>query len=234
MSYASLDEPWCIDGLIAHGLFAVRKMAEAKSYDQISEAHGKYFLKRPRDASHLLDPGLKNSTVGIFTAGKDDWFWLEDYSTEEDDRLIKKPVWYDDEDKGPELAWRWAHQSFESRDFVLCEQHRFEREWGYVMWDYSRLLEFGVMENEWDRADVAEDGRDSRPSSESRDRRWKIYLAGGSGWWSAEDESKVVWPGGCAPWDKPVEIKPEKWDPKDGRTIDEAKEFIKRLRLQLP
>ncbi|KAK6599905.1 hypothetical protein H4I96_07231 [Botrytis cinerea] len=143
--------------------------------------------------------------------------------------LSKNPVWYDDEDKGPELVWRWAHQSCGSVDFVLCDKHRFEREWGYVMWDYSRILELGVTESEWERTDDAENNKGSRPSRESMDRREKIYRTGGRGWWSAEDESKVVWPDGCAPWDKPV--KPERWDPKDGKSIDEAKDFIKRLKL---
>ncbi|TGO47290.1 hypothetical protein BCON_0285g00150 [Botryotinia convoluta] len=223
MEYASFDDPENIEPLIARGLFAIRNMVEAKSYEQIRKA---YCQNYPEYSSHLLDHGLRNSTNG---SGEDEWYWLEDYSKEDDDKFINKPVWCDDNDKGPELVWRWAHQSCNSINFVLCDKHRFEREWGYVMWDYSRILELRVMENEWERTDDAENGRGSRPSRESMDRRGIIYRAGGRGWWTAEDESKVVWPDGCAPWDKPV--KPGRWDSKDGRSIDEAKDFIKRLKL---
>ncbi|KAM3065460.1 hypothetical protein ACMFMG_011652 [Clarireedia jacksonii] len=223
MEYASFDDPENIEPLIARGLFAVRNMVEAKSYEQIRNAYYQYY---PEYSSYLLNYGLKNSTHG---SGEDEWYWLEDYSEEDDDNFIKKPVWCDDEDKGPELVWRWAHQSCNSTNFVLCDKHRFEREWGYVVWDYSRILELGVMENEWERTDDAENDKGSRPLRESMERRETIYRAGGRGWWSAEDESKVVWPDGCAPWDKAV--KAERWDPKNGKSIDEAKDFIRRLKL---
>ncbi|KAM0167930.1 hypothetical protein ACHAPF_011502 [Botrytis cinerea] len=222
MNYASFDDPENMEPLIARGLFAVRNMVEAKGYKEIRKS---YYQDYPEYSSNLLDHGLRNSAHG----SGDEWHWLEGYSKEEEDKFIKNPVWYDDEDKGPELVWRWAHQSCGSVDFVLCDKHRFEREWGYVMWDYSRILELGVTESEWERTDDAENNKGSRPSRESMDRREKIYRTGGRGWWSAEDESKVVWPDGCAPWDKPV--KPERWDPKDGKSIDEAKDFIKRLKL---
>ncbi|KAF7920498.1 hypothetical protein EAE99_008111 [Botrytis elliptica] len=225
MQYASFDDPEYIEPLIARGLFAIRDMLEAKSYEQICKA---YCQDSPKHSSHLLDHGLRNSTDG---SGEDELYhWLEDYSNEDDDKYVNKSVWCDDDDdKGPELVWRWAHQLFNSIEFVLCDKHRFEREWGYVMWDHSRLLELRVMENEWKMTEDAEKGRGSRPSKESMDRREKIYLAGGRGWWTAEDESKVVWPHGCAPWDKPKE--PDRWDSKDGRSIDEAKEFLKKLKL---
>ncbi|PQE17897.1 zinc finger domain-containing protein [Rutstroemia sp. NJR-2017a BBW] len=231
--YASFDSPEEIEARIARGLFAVRDMVEAKSYEQMLKAYKRSYEK---PSFFLLDHGLSNSTHGTFPKSEDHEYWLEDFSEEEDDAFIKKPVWCDDEDEGPELIWRWAHSWFHGADFVLCEQHRFEREWGYVMWDYARILQLRVMENEWTKTpnDVYVSGKGSGPPKESLERKWKIYRAGGRGWWSADDESKVVWRGGCAPWDKPVEILPDRWEKKDLRSIDEAKDFIKKLRLQLP
>ncbi|THV43905.1 hypothetical protein BGAL_0821g00020 [Botrytis galanthina] len=224
MLYASFDDSEYVEPLLARGLFAIRDMVEAKSYEQICEA---YCQDSPNYSSHLLDHGLRNSTD---SSGEDELYhWLEDYSEEDDDKFVNKSVWFDDDDKGPELVWRWAHQLFNCIEFVLCDKHRFEREWGYVMWDHSRLLELRVMENEWKATEDAENDRGLRPPQESMDRRDKIYLAGGRGWWTAEDESKVVWPHGCAPWDKPKE--PDRWNSKDARSIDEAKEFIKNLKL---
>ncbi|TGO54815.1 hypothetical protein BOTNAR_0258g00080 [Botryotinia narcissicola] len=164
MQYASFDDPEYIEPLIARGLFAIRDMLEAKSYEQICIA---YCQDSPNYSSHLLHHGLRNSTDG---------------SGEDDDKFVN-----------------------------------------------NRLLELRVMENEWEMTNDAENGRGSRPSKESMERRGRIYLAGGRGWWTAEDESKVVWPHGCAPWDKPKEL--DRWNTKDGRSIDEAKEFIKKLKL---
>ncbi|TGO83891.1 hypothetical protein BPOR_0579g00100 [Botrytis porri] len=90
-----------IEPLIARGIFAIRNMVEAKSYEQIREA---YTQDYPEHSSHLLDHWLRNSTDG---SGEDEWDWVEDYPKEDNDKFIKKPVWYDDDDdKGSEHVWR--------------------------------------------------------------------------------------------------------------------------------
>ncbi|KAF7956477.1 hypothetical protein EAE96_003817 [Botrytis aclada] len=188
IEYASFGNSEDIESLIARGLFAIRNMVEAKSYEEISKAYCQNF---PEYLPYSLDHGLKGST-GI--TEEDEWSRLKNYSKEDDDTFIKKPVWCDGDDKGPGLIWRWTHQSYYSIDFVLSDEHIFEREWGYVMWDHSRIRELRVMENEWERTEDAENERGSRPSQESLNRRRTIYHAGGRGWWTAGDESKVVWP----------------------------------------
>jgi hypothetical protein len=63
-----------------------------------------------------------------------------------------------------------------------------------------------------------------REREASLQRRSEIYRSGGRGWWSFEDESKVIWP-------KVSDQKPVKQRPKEVVSLSEAKDFLSTLKL---
>jgi len=95
------------------------------------------------------------------------------------------------------------------------------------MWDRGTLEEMGIFEDDWDelgralwREMVSRELREA-----SHKRREEIYRAGGRGWWSFEDESRIVWPDGKEPQNIALE---EKY--KGVETLEEAKAFILSLK----
>jgi len=85
----------------------------------------------------------------------------------------------------------------------------------------------GIFEEDWD-----EDGR--APYIEARSmelrvasqkRREQIHFNGGRGWWSFDDESKIIWPGGQEP--QKCILEEESKAPK---TLEEAKALILSMR----
>ena len=60
----------------------------------------------------------------------------------------------------------------------------------------------------------------------SWEQREKIFRAGGKGWWSWGDESKIAWKGGVAPGQGPsypAICKPN--------SLEEAREFLSMMKL---
>lgn len=69
--------------------------------------------------------------------------------TDEEQRgFIPEPVIRED-DTGPEDAWRWAHLHYTSRYWYNDPEHEDLRATGYVMWDSSRLLDWGILDKNW-------------------------------------------------------------------------------------
>ncbi|RDL35268.1 uncharacterized protein BP5553_07199 [Venustampulla echinocandica] len=107
-------------------------------------------------------------------------------------------------DLGPIQAWRWAHQHETRATFVYASPQSALREQGYVFWDLSRLEAWPAFQSPWEPPDTtaADNERISyRASLAMRDkciRRAQIYGLGGRGWWSPDDESKVVYPPGVS------------------------------------
>lgn len=86
-------------------------------------------------------------------------------------------------------------------DGVACPRMRELRRRGYVMWDHSRLVNWGFFRFQWHpmpREDPdTDDGRDAFREAVmmilSWRRRRELYDRGARGWWSENDESKLVW-----------------------------------------
>ena len=112
-------------------------------------------------------------------------------------------------DKGPEEAWRWAN--IIEMQWSSCEPRRTLRKRGYVMWDFARLAEWGLLDEDFTSIPHEDDGADlmlSRRIDELHDSckaRREIWDRGGRGWWSPEDESRIVWPPGG-----PIEVSKER------------------------
>ena len=117
---------------------------------------------------------------------------------EEKKRLLAKHSATNDPDPGPYNAWFWAHLHPGDHMFLWSGEHKPLRRRGYVMWDHSRLVD------EWNlfsKPYEAPEGDAVCGSTYSREymkysykRRPQIFDAGGTGWWSKDDESKIVWP----------------------------------------
>ncbi|DAA75553.1 TPA_exp: Uncharacterized protein A8136_1627 [Trichophyton benhamiae CBS 112371] len=119
---------------------------------------------------------------------------LSRYSGERLKHDIQKPGVRDD--RGPAEVWRATHLAMSSYNFVMADDHIPLRERGYVMWDYSRLSNWGLLRVPWqppprEPPEVARDMREK--VLRSHQRRTEIYLEGGRGWWSEEDESRVIY-----------------------------------------
>jgi hypothetical protein len=82
-----------------------------------------------------------------------------------------------------------------------------------VFWDRERLDEMRILDLPWRkqwsplmlRRDFGEMSRNWEWSRSNLKLSWRrrqlIFMAGGRGWWSEDDESKVQWPKGWSPWD---------------------------------
>ncbi len=67
------------------------------------------------------------------------------------------------------------------------------RERAYVFWDKERLRNHpdGFGEDPGDRRDF--DAAEHEDMIDSFDERSKVWLKGGSGYWSRDDTSRIVW-----------------------------------------
>ncbi len=122
-----------------------------------------------------------------------------------------KRIFFVEPDTGPENAWRWAHNSFSTVSLGQTDgDYHQVREWGYVMWDQVRLNEGDIFNKPLPERE--DDSKKEAEEQEEMCKSWKrrsfIHLAGGRGWWSWEDESKVLWPKGApSPLDDEVKRK---------------------------
>ncbi|PVH92818.1 hypothetical protein DM02DRAFT_619692 [Periconia macrospinosa] len=125
---------------------------------------------------------------------------LQQFTIEDNATQLKK-AFFDDPDPGPESCWRWAHAEDYVVNFVNSPLRISLRKWGYVMWDRATLDSWQVLRTRW----VPPSNSEQQAASELRTkvraeqefsfrRRYDIQAAGGSGWWSVGDESKVKWP----------------------------------------
>ena len=127
---------------------------------------------------------------------------LEKY-TDEEERLYVNPPFdnHDDDDNiGPAEAWRWAHARNAKDRFYYLKSHRSLRQRGYVMWDFKRHLDWGLLKKPV--ADILVSLRpgylrrvaEQQEQTESFEERLRIWEKGGRGWWARGDESQIQWP----------------------------------------
>lgn len=122
---------------------------------------------------------------------------ISEYTDEQKKALAKHSV-TNDQDPGPYNAWLWAHTDSEDYKYFFSEPHAPLRKRGYVMWDHARLVdEWNLFSRPFENIEN-ETGDEFTHSDEyieySYDRRSRIFMTGGTGWWSKDDESKIVWP----------------------------------------
>lgn len=170
----------------------------AQSYEE------RYCLLTPK--ASFISPSLPRVLWYIAPRDEEDTIPLRDY-TEEELEYFQVPE-TPEIDPGPLGAWRQAHWDLSFKDLVYSNSMRDARRWGYVMWDYSRLLESGFFafpytapppENnmsEEDRLDAV---------MESLIERRRLFWKGARGWWSKGDESHLQW-------ERPMEVSDDEED----------------------
>ena len=170
-------------GFLSKGLAFLHQAAVAQSYE---------------DRAALLCPNLKGDQ-GFLQAGL-----LEHEAGSDAPEHGYNPTVFpsDVEDSGAYDAWRWG---LEPEDITKRYYYQYEnidlREWGYCMWDLSRLQAWGFFDKPWKSYRAERDWVERQETSEQADARMKkswdarsrIYQRSGSGWWAEGDESKIVW-----------------------------------------
>ncbi|KAK7935315.1 hypothetical protein PG985_000810 [Apiospora marii] len=196
VEYGEAEAP-SIQRILFSGLENLHQIAEAETYEKRYGLIHHYRAGRgsPLSTELFLYHGLlgANEQTHIICLK-----WL----MPQDDVLRTKQPCFSDSDPGPADAWRWAHQEESWAHWVYQANRRDLRRWGYVMWDRSRLKVIGLFREPWldpsysggatlEQQDAARRRAGLQESWEKREWVWK---RGGRGWWSADDESKVIYP----------------------------------------
>ncbi|KAI9739807.1 MAG: hypothetical protein M1834_006528 [Cirrosporium novae-zelandiae] len=213
INYADMSDPEDIEPILARGLSSIHSIVLANTYE---DRYQLLYPDYPQHADNFLYEALSAANE------LDDSVYLEEYTTDDELSQIRSPF-FQDPDTGPADVWRWAHQE------ESCDLRQPLREWAYVMWNRSRLDQMNIFQTPWDEpaeltpthGDVQQ--RDQRQAS--LDWRSEIYWGGGRGWWSFEDESRIVWPDR-----KGVVRHPLKGGQKEVKSLSEARDLILSLK----
>ena len=193
-----------IQSLLSLGLVRLRQIIDADSY----EARHQLLYKPHPDFNwdflyETLIGGANRSEDGLY---------LSDYNEEDEAELARDHApFFHDTDSGPADAWRWAHQDETRCHFVYSTNQTALRARGYCMWDRARLNGWGEFQEPWVAPIYPHQGNEQMSRKAEMQMSWRrrseIHLRGGEGWWSAGDESRIVWPGGKNPFDVPMRKK---------------------------
>ncbi|KAI0383085.1 hypothetical protein F5Y04DRAFT_287634 [Hypomontagnella monticulosa] len=121
---------------------------------------------------------------------------LCDYSDGELEALFPPPE-NRDIDKGPFKVWRVVFSLWPPSEWNMLDSNAEVRERAYVFWDLDRIEKYGMLElfeNPPEGAEIYQVHGDFDEMHESFEERSKIWQRGGSGYWSKNDESRIVWP----------------------------------------
>ena len=145
----------------------------------------------------LLDPQLQCLSGFLTAALSEDDLFIEDLTEEERSNRLKPPV-VGDPDIGPAEAWYWAYRGGPDEYMYFERGQRQLRKHGYVMLDYDTLCESKIFAEPFQPSTPTfdTDGRKLRfeQMEKSWDDRSKVWMSGGRGWWSEDDQSKLLWP----------------------------------------
>ena len=174
---------------MSQGLEFISQLADAATYDEKLEllrskvdAENAFLASALHEANHeepdkILAEYEKEELESLHGSGEDDSDFVS----------------------GPYDVWSWANQDELPDRFIFAWDKALLRKRGYVMWDRARIAEDNMMDifkkimsvpppslepmqDEWDEMQM---------TFEERSRIWQ---RGGRGFWSKEDESKIVWP----------------------------------------
>lgn len=121
---------------------------------------------------------------------------LKEYTPEEVETKLG-PSFLPHLEHGPKEAWMWAYASVIDTEFGYNYQARELRARGYVLWDYDRLVNWGLFQSEFVPPDDNDEDLRERENVMERGRARKRKLAkmNAGGWWSEDDESHLTWEG---------------------------------------
>ncbi|KIH94843.1 hypothetical protein SPBR_03867 [Sporothrix brasiliensis 5110] len=124
---------------------------------------------------------------------------LQGYSKEKREALFQPSEPRHDADRGPFEAWWAANKELPLHSSLMMYHNAGFRERAYVLWDEDRLKRYSLLglftgnapESELELEDTIEE---HDVMEASFDARSEIYQKGGQGYWSKDDENRIVWP----------------------------------------
>ena len=223
VGYADAIDSDYIQYLMSLGLGYLRQILAAETY---VARHKLLYTDYPMSNCEFLYEGLKLANR------EDDELYFADYTREEELARIKSML-VAESDTGPSDAWRWVNQDQPYGYFVNSKFHESLREWGYVMWDLARLNQLDVFHKPWETPDTSASANERiqriTDRRESINQRSKIFMAGGRGWWSPGDQSKIVWKY-RKDQKPPGQSRTRRREPREVKSLGEARDFLASLK----
>jgi hypothetical protein len=207
------EYPWDSDNLYMHhlvslGVVQLQGFLRAKDFDSRRQIYmGGREDSNPIDRTGFLDIAL-NDEANYPLHGI--WTTLDHFDREMKMKNVRCPV-IDDGNTGPAQAWYHTHLECIIKDFVNLDGHQGIQALAYVMWDYARLLSWGIFEEPFEENVKLNDVRlyylqygygyflarhepSARELNKTHKPRREIWDLGGRGWWSVDDLSRIEWP----------------------------------------
>ncbi|KAI3323322.1 hypothetical protein HD806DRAFT_544087 [Xylariaceae sp. AK1471] len=215
--------------VLSRGLAKLHAIAGAETYEERHQVLDAYEI--PDRTSEFLHDDFQ------YANKPNDDIWFQGLTPEEEALLTGQPFFADPE-SGPVDIWRWAYDDQTWSSWVYQHYQHDLRQWGYVMWDRSRLEAVSIFQKPFDWEEgrrysilrLEEAHRQRRLVDKSKDKALVIRRNGGTGWWSWGDLSKVKWRD-----EKPPEKKRlpgrEAFDPPS--SLAEARDMCIMMRLEL-
>ena len=207
---------------VSLGLAWLHKLAIASTYDE------RYQLLAPETGEQ--DPDFMRKTI---VGAHDEVIAIQLPEVTEHTILnYVRPSFLYEPDTGPFTAWWWAYKNDLDYFMYASSELKALRSTGFIMFDYDRIQRRNLLEITFDpytrfhEEKVASIRRDENLKW-SRCKRSEIYDRGGRGYWSEDDDSKLIW--GCSrpqegieltlpgwgyldTWENGVLIDRERWD----------------------
>lgn len=182
------EETPTIEYLLSLGLGLARRIIEAEHENRLK----------------LICPNLSYDRLFCDMFDQEDWR-AGDNSNSRIDVLGHDKIsalyseFFPDPDRGPYKIWFWAHSSNAALKPYDMGSKRNWRLRGYVFWDAWRITESKILshpfQDTWDQSRDEVEGlilnKDELAFSIAERKR--IWELGGRGYWSKDDESKIVW-----------------------------------------
>ncbi|KAH6869751.1 hypothetical protein B0T10DRAFT_501270 [Thelonectria olida] len=217
--------------VLSRGLETLHALVQAQTFDERRRIlHGGDNREdEPVGASDFLCERLERTPdVTLAT-----YLPISELLPDEKARVLGIPTYPDiPGDAGPAKIFELVHRDSFPSELVAQPEFRSYQRWGYVFWDEARLEKLGALIEDGPAKLVTppnplqvygELANDQLQAS--RTRRSEIWRRGGSGWWSQDDESKVVWP------DRKKKGAHKKGPLMTARSVQGAKDFLRGLKL---
>ncbi|KAI3332203.1 hypothetical protein HD806DRAFT_479773 [Xylariaceae sp. AK1471] len=210
--------------ILSQGLEKVYHLSRASTYEQYRNLLklGEDRWNEPGCVQWFLYRGLEKGANWYSPVNMDSLSYLDN---EDRDFVIGQPF-YNDPDPGPAHMWEWVYRDCLPDNLVANPRMISHRQWGFPFWNSSRLREAFLLGNpdipgtvkstelELEDYDTLER---VAALAQSQELRAKIWVEGGTGFFSREDQHEVVWP--QATRRKGYYAQP--------RSLEEAKDFLK-------
>ncbi|EPE32081.1 hypothetical protein GLAREA_12163 [Glarea lozoyensis ATCC 20868] len=186
IDYLSRDfDNFSMQRLISRGLAFIHRVVLASSYEEkYTLISGEMFTKDGANLSDAFQWRVDNRGVEKT---------LDEYTEQEIQALVPR-IDPHDTDQGPFKAWRLVHGDLPHDCWVSHNDTSGLRERAYVMWDLDRLENHNLLATFPNVPEATEKYTDEEYDNmqESFKIRDDIWEAGGMGYWSKDDTSKIV------------------------------------------